>query len=1019
MLRNAFCFTARIFRRCLLVVASLMICTLVAAQTCGVPGLSGPAPASGIVNSYHAGNGTAAAGASLVTVASVAGQRSATRSLAAGDLVLIIQMQDGTTPGNAGRHEYATINSIAGTVLTLNRSLTNTYVQNVTANLVRTFQVVYVPQYSSAAITGAITADRWSINNTGFPGAGTGGIVAMDVAGNLALTGNIDVSGAGFRGGAAFNSTSSRAGGAFSDLDYVYNLAAANGSVKGEGTAGSPILVFDGTATPVNYSTLYGQGYALGSGGVAARGNAGGGGNDGEPNGGGNQYNSGGGGGSNGGAGGQGGRSWSFQNDAGGRGATAPASSITQIVLGGGGGAGSTNNNGVANAITTWPPIVNATTRATPPAAGVVNGAQGAISVSGAPGGGMVLLRAGSMTGAGSIDANGYTAFNTYGGSEGAGGGGAGGSVVVLAGNATSGALLINANGGGGGYSNYFDHGPGGGGGGGVVITNFTGATISSAAGPNGNDGCCAANGTAANQGNASPKADSAAPGGIGSSSTAGGTPAGVLAGASCLPALQVSKTALQPLISAATGATTSYAINVSNTRGAATNVFLLDANLPPGWTYAAAPVTTYSYTPVPPGAGAAGAETTPATLPAGLPVNTAATANSGAAISLRGNGAAPGAVPSTGSNSPTFGSFYLPQNGSITVTFAITIPDAATVGTYHNPAGVLFLDPTRAAADGLRMVSPLAGVSDNRTTTAYSSNTAYSNAPAGNVLGANYSGLPGGPTGENVTLLADFSVSKTASTTTFTIGKSGLSYTIVGRNNGRAVADQVFASTQASSQSATAIASISPTVTDTLPPGMTLTAITNSTPGVWTCTPNATSTTFACAASAAVYPMPAASDIVNITATVSVSNSTCPGPRTNTAVITTPAIGDSLPANNSAVAVTSIGCATTLTVAKTDGTTFVSAGSTTAYTVTYSNLGPAAADGSVVSDSPGVGLSCTSVTCSAITGGATCPAGLSLGVPTAAGSTTFFGGGSTIALMPAASTIVLTVSCGVTATGQ
>lgn len=1006
MLCHAFCFTARFVRHGLLLLTGLLLCTLAAAQTCSAPGLSGPAPASGIVNSYHAGNGTAAAGSNQVTVASLAGQRSTTRSLAAGDLVLIIQMQDGTTPANAGRHEYAAINSIAGNVLTLNRTLTNSYVQNVAANLVRTFQVVYVPQYSSAAITGAITADRWSISNAG---AGTGGIVAMDVAGNLALTGSIDVSGGGFRGGAAINSASSRAGGAFGDLDYVYNLAAANGGVKGEGTAGSPIVVFDGTATPVNYSALYAQGYPLGSGGQAAKGNAGGGGNDGDPNAGGNQYNSGGGGGSNGGAGGQGGRSWQFQNDAGGRGAGALVGSVTQLVLGGGGGAGSSNNDAVANVITTWPPTVNATTRPAPPTVGVVNGAQGPISISGAPGGGMVLLRAGSLSGAGTINANGYTAYNTYGGSEGAGGGGAGGSVVVLAGNGTSGALTINANGGGGGYSNYFDHGPGGGGGGGVVITNFTTATINRAAGPNGNDGCCAANGTAANQGNASPKADSAAPGIIGTTSTAGGTPAGVLAGSSCLPALQVSKTALQPLISAATGATTSYAINVSNARGAATNVFLLDANLPPGWAYAAAPVTTYSYSPVPPGAGSAGAETTSATLPAGLPVNTAATANSGVPVSLRANGAAPGVVPSTGSNSPTFGSFYLPQNGSLTVTYVVTIPDTATVGTYHNPAGVLFLDPTRATADGLRMVSPLTGITDNRTSTPYSANTAYANTPAGTVGGANYSGLPGGPAGENVTLLADFSVSKTASSATFTIGAAGLSYSIVGRNNGRAVADQVYASTQATSQSATALASPSPTVTDTLPAGMTLTAVTNSAPGVWTCTPNATSTTFACAASTAVYPMAAATNIVSITATVSVSSSACPGPRTNTVVITSPAIGDSLPANNTAIAVTPIGCGTTLTVAKTDGTTTVSAGGSTSYTLTFSNLGPAAADGAVLSDTPGTGLSCTVTSCSA-SGTGICPA--------PAQYPNLLAGGLTTGSFSNGAVLNFKVDCQITATG-
>ena len=83
-------------------------------------------------------------------MASIAGQRTNTRSLIAGDLVLIMQMQDSATPANAGLYEYALVQSIAGTVLTLNRALTNGYVQSVTAaaNVTtawRTFQVVRVP----------------------------------------------------------------------------------------------------------------------------------------------------------------------------------------------------------------------------------------------------------------------------------------------------------------------------------------------------------------------------------------------------------------------------------------------------------------------------------------------------------------------------------------------------------------------------------------------------------------------------------------------------------------------------------------------------------------------------------------------------------------------------------------------------------------------------------------------------------------------------------------------------------
>ena len=969
----------------------------VLAQTCSVAGLDGAATPVGVINAYHAGSGTATAGTNLVTVASISGQRTSTRSLRAGDLVLIIQMQDGTTPANAGNHEYAGVASVSGNVLTLNRNLTNTYVQNVTTNLVRTFQVVYVPQYASAALSGTVSADRWSLSATG---GGTGGIVAMDVAGSLALTGTIDVSGAGFRGGAAINSGNSRTGGLFSDLNFVYNPAAGNGGVKGEGTVGTPIVVFDGTAALVNYSALLTQGYSLGSGGIAAQGNAGGGANDGVPDNGNNQYNAGGGGGSNGGAGGQGGRSWSLQNDAGGRGAAALTASISKLTLGGGGGAGGTNNNGNANAVTTWPPIDNATTRALPPTLGTTNGADGGISVSGAPGGGLVLVRTGTLTGAGTVNANGYTAYNTGGGSEGAGGGGAGGSVVVLAGNNTSGALTINANGGKGGYSNYFDHGPGGGGGGGAVITNFATSTINTTGGINGYDGCC--NG---GQGNSSPKADFAAPGLLGTSSTAGGTPPGTLGGASCLPALQVTKFTLQPSVTAATGATTTYAINVSNTGGAATNVFLIDANLPPGWAYAAAPVTTYAAS-----SALSGAETTAATLPVGLPISTATTSNSSTAVSLRAAGAAPGMVPSTGANSPTFGSFFIAQNGNITVTYVVSIPDTATVGTYHNPAGVIYLDPTRTSS-AATLVTPQASAAANRAGISYSANTSYASGSTTVVAGSNYSGLAAGPTGEDVRLLPDFSVTKSLSTPTFTVGASGLQYTVLGRNNGRAVADQIYANTQATGQSATAVVSSVPNVTDTLPTGMVLTALTNSNAGVWTCTPNGTSTTFACSASTAVYPIAAGSNMVTVTATVSVSSAACPGPQVNNAVITTPAFGDALPANNAAALSTPIGCSANLSVTKTNGATTVTAGSTTAYTIAFSNTGPAAADGTTVKDVPSAGLSCSITNCVA-SGSGVCPvAGLWPNLLT--------GGGLTLSAFASGAILTFTSTCGVTATGQ
>ena len=981
------------------------------AQTCAIPGWDGPATPSGVINSYHAGSGSPGAGATSISVASISGQRSNTRALQAGDLILIMQMQDSSTPANAGQHEYAQITAVSGGTLSLNRALSYSYAQAMSTSSVRNWQVIWVPQYSSATVSGTVSADRWASDTS--TGAATGGVVAMDVAGNLAVNGTISAAGSGFRGAFSLNGTSNLAGGTATTANSVFNPAAVYGAQKGEGIAGTPPRVFNGTTTPINYTTLLGQGYALGAGGQAAIGNAGGGGNDGDPTTGANQYNSGGGGGGNAGAGGRGGNSWNRDgttaplndpvgvnggNPAGGLGGNAQTNGATRLVLGGGGGAGTANNATGADSVTTWPPVASA----------LANGAAGAVSGSGSSGGGVVLIRTGSLTAAGGvIDASGYNAYNRdpIAATDAAGGGGAGGSVMVLAGNGSGAGLTIRATGGNGGRSNYFNHGPGGGAGGGYISTNFAGATTDVSGGQNGLDACCG--GTA---GNGSPKAYNSTPGSAGSAVTSGGTPTGVQAGASCLPVITASKSTLTPSITSTTGASATYVISLSNTAGAAANLFVFDASLPPGWAYTSSPSTTYAYSPAPPGAASAGAETVSAAIPAGLPVNNATSINAGVAVALRASGAAPGVVPTTGNNSMTFGSFYLPQNGSITISFAATIPDTATVGTYHNPAGVVYLDPTRTNAAAMRMLSPLSQVAGNRSGTAYSANTSFASGATTNVAGSNFNGLAGGPTSDNVSLLPDLSVTKAASSATFTVGAAGQSYTLTGRNNGRPVANQVYASTQAADQSATAMVSTALTITDTLPAGMTLTSLANSNPGVWTCTPNGSSTTFACSASGAVYPLAASSNLVTVTATITLSGTACPGPATNTAVVTTAAIGESTVANNQSTLTTTIACSANLTASKTNGTNTVVSGSTTVYTVTFANLGPAGADGTVVNDVPSAGLSCTVSACTA-SGGASCPAPaqwpnfLLAGMPLA----TFPGGGS----------VSLLVTCNVTATGN
>lgn len=82
--------------------------------------------------------------------------------------------------------------------------------------------------------------------------------------------------------------------------------------------------------------------------------------------------------------------------------------------------------------------------------------------------------------------------------------------------------------------------------------------------------------------------------------------------------------------------------------------------------------------------------------------------------------------------------------------------------------------------------------------------------------------------------------------------------------------------------------------------------------------------------------------------------------------------------------------------------------GATTQYTVTVTNLGPDAADGAVVTDPAGTGLTCTTASCTA-TGGAACPAATGAALVTA-----LQGGGAVIPTLPANGTVQIQLTCTV-----
>jgi uncharacterized repeat protein (TIGR01451 family) len=158
--------------------------------------------------------------------------------------------------------------------------------------------------------------------------------------------------------------------------------------------------------------------------------------------------------------------------------------------------------------------------------------------------------------------------------------------------------------------------------------------------------------------------------------------------------------------------------------------------------------------------------------------------------------------------------------------------------------------------------------------------------------------------------------------------------------------------------------------------------------------------------------------------ATVTFQVSVAPGATgslVNTVNVAPPAgTTDPVSTNNTATTTVTIGQLAALSVTKTNAVTSLLAGSTTSYTVTFANGGPSAANGALIKDAASAGLVCTSVTCAATTGGASCPSSmLPLGTVVPSGSTLFFSTGETITTFPANSSVSLVVVCGVTATGQ
>lgn len=554
----------------------LMLASAAAGQSiCATPAKDGDATGlSGVVNTYYgAPTGTVTLSAGSTSIQLGSAKRGAATDIAAGDLLLIMQMQDavidstntsaygdgvssdttaqGQKSTTAGTYEFVVATGVisAGSVgirgSGAGGGLVNSYTNrdaSSTQGQAR-YQVIRVPQYGNLTLGGTLSAAPWDGDD--------GGVVAIDVTGTLNWnSGSIDLSGRGFRGGGGQG-----LGGVGTQNPVVYtntdwrtpSSANVNGN-KGEGIAGTPKYVYDPLVSTTALTVGTNEGYPNGSRGRGAPGNAGGGGTDGIPSS--NTENSGGGGGGNGGAGGQGGNSWNSNRAIGGNGGAATPASISRLFLGGGGGSGSRNNSA-------------------------------GLQSSGGSGGGIVIVRAGSSSGSGTVNVNGAVGIAP--GQDGGGGGGAGGTAIIMVGAGTLSGVTVTANGGDGtntwattapGTNNINAHGPGGGGGGGVIYTNVSGATITA------NNGKSGTSTTGA-------LAFGAQPGLVGSmgSNTLTGL-SGQREGAAC-PVLKVEKSTSTPTVWR--GAKATYTIKVTNTGGPSSAVRVQDT-LPAGLTLSGTP---------------------------------------------------------------------------------------------------------------------------------------------------------------------------------------------------------------------------------------------------------------------------------------------------------------------------------------------------------------------------------------------------------------------------------------------
>jgi uncharacterized repeat protein (TIGR01451 family) len=220
----------------------------------------------------------------------------------------------------------------------------------------------------------------------------------------------------------------------------------------------------------------------------------------------------------------------------------------------------------------------------------------------------------------------------------------------------------------------------------------------------------------------------------------------------------------------------------------------------------------------------------------------------------------------------------------------------------------------------------------------------------------------------------------------------------------GSVTVTQPYTYTLTISNSHPAVTATGVTINDTISAGATL--------GSVSCSATSSGTIIGSCPGSLVFPIaafnlsPATTLTLTVSATVSASTT---GTVTNTAALTS-TLRSTLTSVLNATHTATIIAPALLSLSKTNSVATLTAGSTTQYTITASNAGPAWANNALVADTPSAGLSCISLSCSS-TGGASCPGSLSV--------VTFTSSGLTIPIFPSSSTVTFLLTCNVTATGQ